>query len=169
MTDDLTAEELDAIRAFVEGDGSLPELADLPAWWDGTKPSNRHRLVVSYHNFAFTKRWAWDGLNRLLVRFLERPGEHLPSALTFWSATVTARMWEGTLKIPPKPRNPRFAAQDDRDFRIMRVVQVLREDMPREVAIATVAGALGMRESTVKSVVEKMESFRPFPRTIRRP
>ena len=179
--DDMTAEVLDDdIRAFIEGDGAYPELADLPGRWDSLPPdarapnhpnySARVILIASYINFAHTKRWAWDGLNRLLVTLQERR-EPIPDDLQWWACTVVSRMWERTLNIPSKPRNPRFAAQDDRDFRIMRVVRVLREelDMSREAAIAKVAGALGAKESTIKTVVEKMESFAPFKRTIRRP
>ena len=75
---ELSKEELEDIRAFVENeDGRYPELADLPAWWDRTDPGAhdtdcpnylaRDIWIYSYVNWAFTKRWAWDGLNRLLV------------------------------------------------------------------------------------------------------
>ena len=130
--------ERDNIRAFIKNeDGSYPALADLVAQWDSLAPDARapdlpnylarEVLIFSYSNFAFTKRWAWDGLNQLLVTLQDR-GQPIPDALKNWACTVVSRQFQGTRGIiPPKSRSARFAPQDDRDFRIMRVYNVLRE------------------------------------------
>ena len=174
--DDLTDGERDDIRAFIENeDGSYPALADLVARWDSLAPDARAPdlpdylardvLIWSYSNFAFTKRWAWDGLNRLLVA-LEDRREPVPNALKDWACSVVSRKFRGTLKIPPKSRNPRFAPQDDRDFRIMRVYDVLRyAGCTRENAIAEIALAWGKPEDTVASIIKKMRGFQPFKRS----
>ena len=47
--DDLTPQECDDIRAFVNNeDGSYPMLADLPAWWDTTDPDARAPELPNY-------------------------------------------------------------------------------------------------------------------------
>ena len=173
---DLTDGERDDIRVFVENeDGGYPEVADLPAWWDATDPdarasysprySARHELIVSYVNWAFTKRWAWDGLHRLLVALEERR-EPIPEALKDWACSVVSRQFRGALKIPPRLRSPRFAPQDGRDFRIMRIYNVLRDnDWAHENAIGEIALACSYPEDTVGSVIKKMRRFRPFKRS----
>lgn len=171
--DELSEAELDDIRAFIENeDGSYPKLADLPAWWDATDPDARAPdlpnhlardvLIWSYSNWAFTKRWAWEGLNRLLVALQDRR-EPIPDALKDWACTVVARQHQGTLKVPAKPRNPRYAANDDRDVRIMRVYNVLRrEGWTVEKAVGDIACTCDLPEDTVRSVLRKMRRMHPF-------
>ncbi len=75
-------ENKEELRAFLEnGDGRIPELADLPAWWDLASDapdpeldgcSQRAFLIVCYSSWAFTETWAWEGLRRLLDTLLER-------------------------------------------------------------------------------------------------
>ena len=163
------------IRAFVENEGgSYPELADLLAWWDATGPdarapdlpnySARHVLILSYVNFAFTKRWAWDGLNRLLVALEERR-EPIPDALKDWAGSVVSRRFRGALNVPRKQGGGPFAHKDDRDFRIMRVYNALREEgWTQESAIGEIALACDVPEDTVGSVFKKMRRFQPFKR-----
>ena len=107
--------------------------------WDSIPPDardpqcssylQRDLLIISYINWAFTKRWAWDGLNRLLVT-LEDRREPIPEPLKEWSCSVVSRRARGTLKVPhkPNPKNKRFAPKDGRDLRIMRVFNVLCEN-----------------------------------------
>ena len=170
-------DELDDIRAFIENeDGSYPKLEDLVARWDSLSPdarspdllhrSKREHLIISYMNFSHTKRWAWDGLNQLLIT-LEDRREPIPNVLKDWAYSVVSRQARGTLKKPNKinRNNPKFAHQDERDMRIKRVMDVLREDgMSREEAIFKIADALNLPKTTVESVVCKMEKFSPFPR-----
>ncbi len=173
--DDMTDEEFSTlIRKFVAGeDGRYPELADLPTRWDSIPPAARTLdlpnylardvLIWSYSNFAFTKRWAWDGLHRLSVTLEERR-EPIPSSLLEFAHQV----WTGSRTRPRKqPGKSPYAAKDDRDFRIMYLVGVLRKGgLSREKAIANVAEGLGLPEETVISVVRKIEHFHPFRRTI---
>ena len=170
---DLSEAEVDDIRAFVENeDGSFPELADLPAWWDATAPDARDPnfpsyrardvLIWSYSNWAFTKRWAWDGLNQLLVTLEERR-EPIPDALKDWACTVVSRRFRETLKIPRKQGSGPFASQDDRDVRIMRVHSILRDEgRTHEKAIGDIAGACDLPEDTVVSIAKKMHRMHPF-------
>ena len=165
--------KLDDIRAFIENeDGSYPESADLVARWDSLSPDarapdrpnylTRDVLIWSYSHWAFKRRWAWDGLNQLLIT-LEDRREPIPKALKDWAYSVVSRQARGTFKAPDKMRNPEFGPKDDRDMRIMRVVQELCEDgMSREAAIDKVADALHWPGTTVISVVRKMEKFNPF-------
>lgn len=164
----------EGIRAFVDNeDDSFPELADLPAAWDATPPdlrdsnfpdhSARHALILSYINWAFTKRWAWDGLNRLLAALEERR-EPVPDYLKDWACSVVSRRYTGKLKIPSKPGNPRDAAQDDRDFRIMRVYNVLlQKGWSEKKARDEIMRALGHTDDdTIRPVFRKMENFHAF-------
>ena len=175
MTD---AEWYEDIRSFVENeDGSYPELADLPARWDSIPPDARDPqlenylardvLIWGYVNWAFSKRWAWDGLSRLLVT-LEDRREPIPKALKDWACSVVSRQARGTLKVPHKIRNPDFAPKDDRDMRIMRVYNILREGgWPEEKAKKEIMVALDGQD--IRPVFRKMQDFQPFTRkTIRR-
>lgn len=174
MHDVTDTDWFEGIRAFVDNeDGSFPELADLPAAWDATSPdsrdsnfpdhSARHVLILSYINRAFTKRWAWDGLNRLLVA-LEKRREPVPDYLKDWACSVVSRRYLGKLKIPSKPRNPRDAVQDDRDFRIMRVYNVLlQKGWSEKKAKDEIMMALGHTDDdAIRSVFRQMENFYTF-------
>ena len=70
---DMTDEEWYAIiRSFVNGDGGLPDLEDLPAWWDGISPALRNRYLAFVLSLSSVRRWAWDGLNKLHKVLMER-------------------------------------------------------------------------------------------------
>ena len=169
--DEFTAEKLDDVRRFVENeDGNYPHLSDLPAWWDAIGPdgpakdgngnafdgvTQRQVMLLRYLVYARTKRWAWDGLDRLHKVLMER-GDKIPEPLQ----KHINEAYHGLLKRPVNPRrNPRFAPKDERDFRIMRVIADLRRSRTKEQAIADAADAIGERYDTVNSVVKKMEHF----------
>ena len=163
--DDLTDDEwYGGIRAFVENEnGSYIELADLPAGWDAIKPDGRDErelLIASYMNYALKHRWAWDGLNRLLVT-LEDRREPIPDILKVWACSVVSRKFRGKLKVPRKQQDgSRFAAQDDRDFRIMSLYRKLRDEkMTKENAIGDIARGCSLPEGTIESVINKMQHF----------
>ena len=128
------------IQAFVMNkDGKCAEVSNLPFWWDATPPDARDPdlpnylardvLIWSYQNWAFTKRWAWDGLNRLLVT-LEQRRERIPDSLKDWACSVVSRQFRDTTFRPPRKQNRKspFSAQDERDFLIMHVYRCLRSD-----------------------------------------
>ena len=178
--DDLTDDEwYEAIRSFIENEGGLlPKLGDLPAWWDAIDPDARDPnlpnylardvLIWSYSNFAFTKRWAWDGLHQLLVT-LEDRREPIPNALKDWACSVVSRQARGPFKPPERIRNPKFAPKDDRDMRIMRVYNKLREHGWSEKKVKEVI-MIALDGQDIRPVFRKMQNFQPFKRnTIGRP
>ena len=173
---ELTEANFDDIRAFVENEsGSHPALEDLVARWDSISPDARapdapsylarDMLIWTYVGWASTKRWAWLGLNGLLIVLQER-NEPLPTPLTDWACTVVSERFQGTLKVPAKPRNPVFAPKDDRDARIQRVYLILRKRMgwTHENAIGDIARACDLKEDTVGSVLKKMRREHPYKR-----
>ena len=172
--DELTEKDREDVRAFIENtDGSYPDLSDLPAFWGAVGPdapatvrtggifpgvTQREIMLLRYLVYARVKRWAWDGLDRLHKVLMER-GEPIPEPLQ----NHVNEAHHGLLKQPSNPnRNPRYAPQDDRDFRIMHVVRALcGQGRTREQAIAEVADAMGKKGDTVESAVKKMEGFWP--------
>ena len=157
-----------------DDDGYFPPLADLPAWcdilpaaardvedppptWRGPIPDRRF-LIRLYVARSQTKRWAWDGLNRLLVE-LEDGSDPIPPELAAWAISVVSRRYRGTLKVPRKinPNNPKFAPQDDRDHRIMGVYEILRaRGWTQQYALADIEDAMGMGSGAVESIYKKM-------------
>ncbi len=177
--DDLTPQECDDIRAFVNNeDGGYPMLADLPAWWDTTDPdarapelpnySARVVLIASYMNWSSTSRWAWDGLNRLLATLQDRR-EPLPDLLKDWACGVVSSQYRNTFKVPAKTRNPRYGPKEDRDFRINRVYHTLREEgRTVENTIGEIAFACSLPEDTVRSILRKMRRWHPFKKATKK-
>ena len=152
------------IRAFVENEGvRFPELVDLPFWWraipeDTLDPllhnyTARDMLLASYSNWSFTKRWAWDGMEKLLTVLSERR-EPIPDTLQHWAYGVA-------LKTRPRPR---MAKNAERNARMMHVVRALHEELnlSKEDAIGEIAVALSKSEGTVRSAVDLVRDARPF-------
>ena len=169
--DELADAERDDIRAFINNeDSSYPDLSDLSAFWDAIGPDSpakvrdgrifprvtqRGLMLAQYLVYARTKRWAWDGLDRLHKVLMQR-GDEIPDVLQ----KHINEAYHGLLTRPLNPnRSPEFSPQDDRDFRIMLVIRDLRERRTREQAIADVAEATRAKEGKVESVVRKMERF----------
>ena len=117
--------------------------------------TQRGLMLAQYLVYARTKRWAWDGLDRLHQVLMQR-GDEIPDVLQ----KHINEAYHGLLTRPLNPnRSPEFSPQDDRDFRIMLVIRDLRKRRTREQAIADVAEATGAKEAKVESVVRKMERF----------
>jgi len=160
------------IRFCVEDKaGYFTELANLPDRWNAIPPderdpqhptlSGRDMLLGIYVHFAPTRRWAWDGVNRLLAALLEQ-NKPIPSALAYWACLVTMRRWKGELKTPRKRGKSPTASQDERDVRIMHTYRSLRaQGWTRERAIGDIAEALDKPEDTIRSVLRKMRDFKP--------
>ena len=158
----------ESIRAFVDNDGDkFAELADLHLWWDSLPPdagdakfpnyTSRHFLILSYSNWSFSKRWAWDGMQQLLAVLLERR-EPIPEELQYWAYGVV---------LGTRPR-PRKAKNAERNAKMMHIVRTLQEDMglSKEEAIAEIATALGGKpEGTVRSAVDAVRDARPFEKS----
>lgn len=150
-------------------DAVFPKLADLPTRWHAIPPderdpdlphaSARDIQLRIYRNFASTKRWAWDGLNRLLADLLERE-EPIPQVLADWACHVVVRTWKGELKTPRKQGNSPYASQDERDFLIVVRYYVLRGDGWRYRAVLeSIEGTFDMPEGTIRSVFRKMHAL----------
>lgn len=170
--DRLPQDVLDSIRDFIlNKDGSDPDLADmLVAFWDRGDPDAPDprlpqyplgvTLLASYLNFSHTKRWAWDGLERLFRVLVER-GEPIPDILQEHVNRVHLEL----VKPPRKPRNPRYAPQDARDFRLVRVRNVLcgmgftKRDAENAIMDALVDH---VHEDTLRNAFRKMRRFHPF-------
>ena len=146
--------------------GIIPELADLPSWWRKIPPeqpssrnpqySARDELLGSYINWAHTKQSARDGLLGLLREFLNHR-EPVPELLNWW---VQQRYALG----PPAPiRGPR--ENEDRNFRVYMGFKMLRNHgYSREAAFNLIADHLVCAPETVRSIVRKWETERPFRR-----
>lgn len=159
------------IRALVK---ATPPLSDLPMWWvlygmaaeevgdtDGEDYQHKHKLLLFYRHFAFRKRWAWDGLH-ILLEHLQEWGEPIPVALKDFAVTVAIRRFNGSLKAPRKPANPRFAPRLRRDMGIMRLLKLMRRGgWTHEKALLEIGEALEMQEDTVRSVYRRMKKRFP--------
>ena len=152
------------ICAFVENAGDrFPERTNLPFWWDRVPEDEldqdlpaytaRDMLLASYSNWSFTKRWAWDGMKKLLAVLLERR-EPIPDTLQYWAYGVA-------LKTRPRPR---MAKNAERNARMAHVFRALHEELnlSKEDAIGEIAVALSKSEGTVRSVVDLVRDARPF-------
>ena len=189
--DRLPQEYLDFIRAFVANkdgrDGRYPDLADmLVALWNDGDPAAPApflpnyplgvALLAAYVNFSRTKWWAWDALDRLFVMLMERR-EPIPEPLQIhvnhaYRRHVDPEYKRGT-KRPNKPRNPRYAPQDARDMRIMRMYKDLRgagmteKDAKDNIVEALVENiddeaVFHMEGDAVRKIFSKMQTFSPF-------
>ena len=155
------------IRTFVENkNGQFAEMANLPFWWDSIDPSERdpefpnytrrHILLSSYSNWAFMKRWAWDGMQQLLIVLLEHR-EPIPEALQCWAYSVAIGTWS----------RPRKTKNAERNARMMHTLRSLKYEMElsKEEAIAEIAVALRLSEGTVRSAVDVVRDARPFQKS----
>ena len=162
--------EREYLREFLLNENrEFPELADLPRRWDMIPPdavtthpdllpiyTQRDTLLASYSNWAFTKRWAWEGLRRLLETLTERQ-EPIPEILQSWAnaASVGSRQQPGQGRGRPP--------EDERDNRMRLALAVLRaEGLTRETAINEIANACYLSPEAVTSAIRKMERARPF-------
>ncbi len=101
------------------------------------------------------KRWAWDGLAALFFELRERR-EPIPDQLQEWANVVAYASLKGTLKAPPKDKNPAFANQDERDLRIYYCFRWFTQGaIGRRQALHEIGQALDMPESTVENAVTK--------------
>ena len=172
--DDLTDHEWRTfIRAVVNAEDGAPNLDDLPDVWDRIDPKERDTnlpnytrrdiLLSSYSNWSFSKRWAWDGLQRLLKVLMDRR-EPIPETLQRWAFGVAAGSW-------PRPRK---AQNEERDSRMADLVRIMRDNgWTREAAIAEIAEALPPMDGrtgedghlptgTARSAVDKVRDAHPF-------
>lgn len=104
-------------------------------------------MVVANLSSWSTQRWAWDELQRRLRVCLDA-GRLPAGVLAHWAATVAAGR---------KP--PRYHDNEDRDWRVLAVVNVLvqRGESERK-AVHQVAEEIGKAPETVYSILRKMRA-----------
>ena len=136
----------------------ITELGDLPSVWRDTPPGepdpnhpgfpNRAALLDTYIGTAETKRWARDGLRRLLGELLDN-GEPVPQPLGWWAIRQCAQG-------DPAPSRGR-PEESDRDFRVSVVFALLQfEGFTCEAAMGFIAERLVCEPETVRSILRKL-------------
>ncbi len=163
----LTPEGRRSLAEFLNDEtGFYPTLADLPYWWDRIPPdamdsnlpnyTQRTTLLAAYNNWAFTKPWAWEGLQRLLGTLRDRQ-EPIPDILQWWAYAVASGRWQS----PGQGRGRKENAE--RNARIMHSLSVLtNQGFTNEASICEIAGALCCAKETVRSAIRKVRQDWPF-------
>ena len=104
-------------------------------------------VVANLSNWSLTQRWAWDELQRRLRVCLDA-GRQPAGVLAYWAATVAAGR-----------KRPRYNDNDDRDWRVLAVVNVLVRRGERErKAVHQVAKEIGRSPEAVYSILGKMRA-----------
>ena len=138
----------------------IRELADLPfllritplAASDSSHPGEltQEMLLAMYIDMADTTPWAREGLRRLVQEKLAND-EPVPELLIPW---VLHQFVRGD--PPPKPGRPK---ESDRDFRVLSVFSVLREQgWTSEAAMGDIADLMDYAPETIRSIIRK---YRP--------
>ena len=159
---DLTEKDFEEIRRYVfDNSEGFPELEDLPARWLRLKKifkpeghphveAQKEALIQYYVDCSKTKRWAWEGLLRLLE---DTKGQE-PELLWRWACRVVREQ----LKPPKKSRGNR--SEHNRNFRMELALRQLRLVYPNyDEARAKLSEALkysakgNLAEDTVKSAI----------------
>ena len=139
--------------------GEFPRLADwMIARWHHADPMEQELWLASWANWSFTKRWAWDALQRLL-RDLREKREPVPPLLSEWAQGVAL----GDRKHPRLRRGR--PSDEDRDMRINVVVRVLANHHGRshEAACKEVGEVVSLSTEAVKSICRRVRHAHPFP------
>ena len=128
------------------------------AMWHHGNPTDQEFWIASWMNWSFTKRWAWNALQRLL-RELREKRQPVPPLLTAWAHEVAIGD-----RAHPQLRRGR-PSDDDRDMRINLVVRVLERHQGRSHAAACkeVGEVVAMSTAAIKSICRRVLTARPFP------
>ena len=162
--DELTDQDVEDIRRYVfDNSEGFPELEDLPARWrrlskifkpDGHPfvEAQKDALIQYYVDCSKTKRWAWEGLLRLLE---ETKGQE-PELLWRWACYVVREQ----PKPPAKSRGNK--SEHNRNFRMELALRQLRLVYPNYYeARAKLSEGLkysakgNLKEDTVKSAIQR--------------
>lgn len=109
--------------------------------------------LSSLSNWSFTRRWAWDELVRRLRVCLDK-GDTPTGILAFWAASV----------VVAGRKRPRHNAHEDRNWRVLAVVNVLKSrGLTERAAVHTVAREIEKTPEAVYSVLRKIRQG-PFKR-----
>ena len=105
------------------------------------------KTVASLSNWSSTQRWAWDELQRR-VRVCLAAGRLPAGVLAHWAATVAAGR-----------ELPRNNENEDRDWRVLAVVNVLvRRGESERKAVHQVAEEISRTPEAVYSILRKMRA-----------
>ena len=129
----------DELRTYLINGGALP--ARLASEFGDDDES-----LASLWNWSLSQRWAWEELQRRLRVCLDQ-GRPPTGLLAFWAATVAT----GQMKPP------RHKAHDDRDWRVLAVVNVLmRRGYSERTAVHMVASGISRSPEAVYSALRKI-------------
>ena len=110
--------------------------------------------LSSLSNWSFTRRWAWDELVRRLRVCLDK-GRAPTGLLAFWAASV----------VVTGRKRPRHNANEERDWRVLTVVDILKASGHSErAAVRMVAREINKSPEAVYSVLKKIRQG-PFKKT----
>ena len=128
----------DELRTYLKDGGALP--ARLAREFGDDDSS-----LASLSNWSFTQRWAWNELQRRLRVCLDQ-GRPLAGVLALWAATVAVG------RTPP-----RHNANEDRDWRVLAVANVLmRRGYSERAAVHMVASEINRSAEAAYSALRKI-------------
>ena len=131
----------DDLRTYLKDGGALP--ARLAGEFGDDDKS-----LASLSNWSFKHRWAWNELQRRLRVCLDQ-GRPPTGLIALWAATVVAG--------GRKP--PRHNANEDRDWRVLAVVNVLmRRDYSERAAVHMIAPEISKSPEAVYSILRKIRA-----------
>lgn len=139
----------DAIISIINNeDRWIPALTDLPTRWDLLEGKDKERatLLLNYRLWAKNKLWAWEGLDRLILRCHERL-EPIPEPLKQWAATTRVHH--------RKPRQ--WGENADLNYRTWAAYNWLRgRDFKHGEALEKIADAFGLDLENIGYRVRKV-------------
>ena len=130
----------DELRTYLINGGALP--ARLASEFGDDDLS-----LASLWNWSLSQRWAWDEIQRRLRVCLDQ-GRPPTGILASWAATVAVG------RTPP-----RHNANQDRDWRVLAVVNVLdRRGYSERAAVRMVAPEINKSPEAVHSILRKIRA-----------
>ena len=128
----------DDLRAYLLDGGSVPARV-------ASEFGDDDLSLASLWNWSLSQRWAWDELQRRLRVCLDQ-GRPPTGVLAFWAATVAVG------RTPP-----RHNANEDRDWRVLAVANVLmRRGYSERAAVHMVAPEINKSPAAVYSALRKI-------------
>ena len=130
----------DDLRTYLKDGGALPARL-------ASEFGDDDKSLASLSNWSFKHRWAWNELQRRLHVCLDQ-GRSPIGMLAFWAATVAVG------RTPP-----RHNANQDRDWRVLAVMDVLdRRGYSERAAVRMVAREINKSPEAVYSILRKIRA-----------
>ena len=138
----------DDLRTYLKDGGALPARL-------ASEFGDDDKSLASLSDWSFKHRWAWNELQRRLRVCLDQ-GRPPTGVLAYWAATVAVG------RTPP-----RHNANEDRDWRVLAVVNVLvRHGDNERAAVHMVAPEINKSPEAVYSILRKIRQG-PFVKKTR--